>query len=320
MNHGHLILSLDFELYWGVHDKKNISSYLDTISNVHSVLPQTIDIFDTYNICGTFATVGFLFYSDINELLAALPNEKPAYIDKRLSPYEKLSQLPEDRLLFASDLIQKINRSKRHELGSHTFSHYYCLEEGQDKSAFKADMEAAINCAKKENIQLKSIVFPRNQVNANYLEVLEEMDFNSYRGNENSWFYSPQKGSDESLFKRGLRLLDSYFNISGHNTYSVGKHNIGLYNFPSSRFLRPYSSSLRWFEPLRLQRILKSMEYAAKNNEVFHLWWHPHNFGSNVEMNFLFLKQILEHYTLLNAKYGFKSVSMSGLVDKLNNS
>ena len=78
MNHGHLILSLDFELYWGVHDKKNISAYLDTISNVHSVLPQTIDIFDSYDICGTFATVGFLFYSDLNELLAALPNEKPA--------------------------------------------------------------------------------------------------------------------------------------------------------------------------------------------------------------------------------------------------
>ena len=320
MNHGHLILSLDFELYWGVHDKKYISAYLDTISNVHSVLPRTLDIFDTYDVTGTFATVGFLFYSDINGLLAALPSQKPTYADKTLSPYEKLSQLPEERLLFALDLIQNINRSKKHELASHTFSHYYCLEDGQDASAFKADMEAAIDCAKKENIHLKSIVFPRNQVNTKYLELLEEMDFNSYRGNENSWFYSPQKGSDESIFKRGSRLLDSYLNISGHNTYSVRKHENGLYNFPSSRFLRPYSSSLRWFEPQRLQRILNSMEYAAKNNEVFHLWWHPHNFGSNVETNFLFLKQILDHYTLLNTKYGFKSISMSGLADKLNNS
>lgn len=318
MHHGHLILSLDFELYWGVHDKKNISTYFNTISNVHSVLPRTLELFDAYAISGTFATVGFLFYSDIHELLDDLPSQKPSYTDQTLSPYEKLSHLPEEKLLFALDLIRDIHRSKNHELASHTFSHYYCLEKGQDVAAFKADIEAAVNCAKKENIRLKSIVFPRNQVNANYLELLKEMDFTSYRGTEDSWFYSPQKGSDESLFKRGFRLLDAYLNLSGHNTYPVRKREDGLYNFPSSRFLRPYSSSLRWFEPLRLQRILKSMECAAKNNEVFHLWWHPHNFGSNVEANFFFLNQILDHYKHLNAKYGFKSISMSSLVDKLN--
>ena len=161
MHHGHLILSLDFELYWGVHDKKNISTYFDTISNVHSVLPRTLDIFDTYGVSGTFATVGFLFYSGINEFIDALPSQRPSYVDKTLSPYEKITDLPEDRLLFASDLVKEINTSKNHELASHTFSHYYCLEEGQDVTAFKADIEAAVNCAKKDNITLKKHDFSK---------------------------------------------------------------------------------------------------------------------------------------------------------------
>ena len=55
------------------------------------------------------------------------------------------------------------------------------------------------------------------------------------------------------------------------------------------------------------------MKYAAKNNEVFHLWWHPHNFGSNMEENFYNLEEILKEYTKLNNKYDFKSSTMTGL-------
>lgn len=81
-----------------------------------------------------------------------------------------------------------------------------------------------------------------------------------------------------------------------------------------------HSSKLKSFEGLRLRRILRSMTYAAKTGTVFHIWWHPHNFGVNQKENIGFLIRILNHYTFLNQQYGFESVTMkelSSTLDKL---
>jgi len=64
-------------------------------------------------------------------------------------------------------------------------------------------------------------------------------------------------------------------------------------------------------EKMRLRRIKQSMTYAAENNQLFHLWWHPHNFGKDIGANMIFLEQILEHYKELNMNYNMQSLSMS---------
>jgi hypothetical protein len=66
-----------------------------------------------------------------------------------------------------------------------------------------------------------------------------------------------------------------------------------------------------------LRRIKKAMTHAAKNKLMFHLWWHPHNFGINQDENFAFLQKILEHYKVLNLKYQFHSLNMIELADLL---
>ena len=50
---------------------------------------------------------------------------------------------------------------------------------------------------------------------------------------------------------------------------------------------------------------------------MYHLWWHPHNFGINQLENFAFLEEILVHYRYLNEKYGFTSCTMSELAHEL---
>lgn len=55
-----------------------------------------------------------------------------------------------------------------------------------------------------------------------------------------------------------------------------------------------------------------------KNNTVFHLWWHPHNFGKYQDENFAVLQKILEHYQYLNKEYGYKSMSMGDLSNYLS--
>jgi len=44
---------------------------------------------------------------------------------------------------------------------------------------------------------------------------------------------------------------------------------------------------------------------------VFHLWWHPHNFGVNLVENIALLREILEHFRKLHSEYGMMSSAMA---------
>jgi len=320
---GNFIISLDFELLWGMRDHETIKTYGENISGVRNNLPKILDIFETYGIKATFATVGFLFASNKKDLISMFPKDIPNYFDEKLSPYGDYFKKVKgsenlDKYHFASELIDLIKDYSGHEIASHTFSHYYSLEGGQTTKEFKADLLAAIEIAKKKNIKLKSIVFPRNQINSDYLKICLELGIQSYRGNENAWFYKIECSKKENIKKRFFRLLDSYINISGYNTYSIKDIDGKPYNIHASRFLRPYNPKLEIVDGLKLNRILKSMTYAAKNGEIFHLWWHPHNFGKYQEQNLNFLIKILNFYKLLYQKYNFESITMEELSYKLN--
>jgi hypothetical protein len=202
-----------------------------------------------------------------------------------------------------------INQSN-HELASHTFSHYFCLEAGQSRAEFDADLKAAVNIASAKGVELCSLVFPRNQLNTDYLEVILENGIKVYRGNPESWVYKPRQFAAELPFIRLCRLVDSYFPISGKNTFTISRANGLPVNIPASRFLKPYNKNLAWLEKLKLKRIMQEMTHAAKNNEGYHLWWHPHNFGADIKENMANLTVILDHYRELQKKYDFTNLTM----------
>lgn len=317
---GYFVVSLDFELMWGVRDEVTKESYGQHIIGVHTAIPKLLDCFNKNGIRATFASVGFLFIKDQSEQGLYFPKKLPNYTNDNLSPYGIYmdscvgKNYSDDPYHYGWHLLQMIQESPGQEIATHTFSHYYCLEEGQTKDDFKNDLEAAIKIANSRNIKIGTIIFPRNQVNESYLDLCREAGLTCYRNNELSWIYRARSNKGESLLRRSIRLLDAYIMLSGHHCYTNSYMASSFpYNIPSSRFLRPYMKKLRWLEWLRLKRITKSMTYAAKNNLTYHLWWHPHNFGINQQENFAFLKKILNHYQYLHKKYGFASRNMSEL-------
>ncbi|MGR5906312.1 hypothetical protein ACT7DI_25465 [Bacillus paranthracis] len=115
--------------------------------------------------------------------------------------------------------------------------------------------------------------------------------------------------------------MDAYVNITGHHIYSLHTLNTQpIINLPASRFLRPYHSNVKLFEHLRLKRITNSLTKAAKENKMYHLWWHPHNFGMNLEENLQFLSKIFAHYSHLKKQYGMKSYNMNEVAFIISNS
>ncbi len=315
--HGTLTVSLDFELFWGMRDIISVEEYKDYLLGAREAIPKMLDLFEKYEAHATWATVGFLFYDDRQHLEDNLPKKTPNYSNSALSPYHYIDATDEleDVYHFAPELIDAINNVKGQEVATHTFSHFYCGEEGQSLSEFEADIQAAIAIAKEKNIDTKSIIFPRNQWDPKYLPSLDKLGIQSFRGVEPSWMYKiSDYKSQLKLTNRAARLADAYINLSGYNTYTVEACTKSKpFNFPSSRQLRPYSKKLAPLDGLRLKRITKAMDYAAKNNEVYHIWWHPHNFGTNIEQNLSFLEKILKHYRTLQKSDGMKSLNMNEL-------
>jgi peptidoglycan/xylan/chitin deacetylase (PgdA/CDA1 family) len=330
---GHFVLSLDFEKHWGVFDKRTVDSYKTNLENVKLVITKLLELADKYNVKLTFSTVGFLFAENKDELLKFTPQNKPTYSNKIRSPYNQFNTIGkselDDPFHYAITSINEIKNNGNHEIGTHTFSHYYCHEKGQTITQFEDDLIASIAIAKSKGIETESIVFPRNMISANeiidkpYLDVCHKHQIKSFRGKEKAFFYNihTTKFYKNWYIFKILRLIDTYFNITSHSTYNVEsfyKNDLPL-NLPSSRILRAYSKTLNFLEPLKVLRIKNAMTYAAKHDEMFHLWFHPHNFGSNSKENFINLEKIFKKYKTLNSKYNFKSETMSSLTRKITN-
>jgi hypothetical protein len=118
------------------------------------------------------------------------------------------------------------------------------------------------------------------------------------------------------MIDRGKRLVDTYVNLAGA-CCGIPKETDGLriVSVPQSRFLRPCNRRLSLLDGVRLQRILSSMNFAAQNQRLFHLWWHPHNFGVNTDLNLSFLRDILEHYRQLGREFEFQSSTMAEVAE-----
>ena len=79
---------------------------------------------------------------------------------------------------------------------------------------------------------------------------------------------------------------------------------------PASRFLRPCAGRLAAFHPFHIATIKRGMTTAARDGKGYHLWWHPHNFGQNLEANLEGLSQIIRHFMEVRDRYGMSSLAM----------
>src|SRR5262249_37288531 len=164
-------------------------------------------------------------------------------------------------------------------------------------------------------VRLESFVLPRNQIGAPLLGVCRELGLRASGGNERVWFTRPRRDVEQSLLVRGARLCDSYVPIGGAHDHEPTLVD-GMVDVPASRFLRPIGANAA-LERLRLWRITTAMETAARRRTPFHLWWHPHNFGVDLQENLAFLRDILDHFRTLQDRYGMRSMTMAALADEV---
>ena len=313
---GALVISLDFELHWGVRDHVTREDALyGRLPDARRAVADMVRVFSERHIRATWATVGFLFASTRAEVEAHLPGERPTYPRVELDPYVETIGIDEahDPEHLAGSLVELISGSAGQEVGSHTFSHYYCLEPGQSDATFRADLAAAKAIALRRGLELTSLVLPRNQWNPAYTGAVLDLGFRCIRGPQRSWGHEARTSGDQGMVHRVARLTDSYIGVSPPPT--TGWNEVlqpsGLCDVPASAFLRPYDPARKRLEPLRLNRLRSGMRHAARHGRIFHLWWHPHNFSQHQTENFAVLGQLLDEFDRLSATDGMQSLTMA---------
>lgn len=307
------MVSLDFELYWGVRDHRKLDGReRRRLLAARSVVPKILAALRDHEIRATWATVGFLFAHSREEALACRPDHVPDYRQAALNPYvEQMGRdESEDPFRFAPSLIREIGQVAGQEIGSHSYSHYYSLEAGQSEKQFNADVASAKRIAENSGYQLRSYVFPRNQVRRRYLPILRQAGFHAYRGTEPAASKAPVTYREQRRpLLRALRLADAYWDLNGPQTVAFPEGG-GLAPVAASRYLRPFSPALSGLETARLRRIATAMKSAATEGRIFHLWWHPEDFAGQPDRNIEFLCKVLKVFDKCRRNDGMASLSM----------
>ena len=315
---GTLIVSLDFELFWGMLDVCPLEEYQAHVLGGRKAIPELLALFEKYGIHATWAAVGFLFAESKEELAAFLPEKKPTYTNPKLDPYGMLDRIGDDETeapcFFAPSLLRQIAQAPGQEIGSHTFSHYYCREKGQTPEQFAQDMEAAKAIAEAHGYNLTSVILPRNQCEPEYTRILRRAGFTAYRDEENDWIHEKIRLRP---VLRALRLADVYLPLTGQGGYTP-KNEGGIWNLTGSRMFKPIFPQLAFLEAVKLRRIKRQMLHAAKNGLTFHLWWHPHNLGVRTREHLEQLEEIFRYYARMQETYGMRSQNMAEAARELS--
>ena len=312
---GAFVISLDFELHWGIRDQAELNA--DTSERMRAArgaVRELLRRFDDAGIGATWATVGFLFADRREELAAHTPRVKPAYAAAALDPFRETPGENEavDPAHYARSLVEAIRTTPRQEIATHTFSHYYCFDDEVGPAAFDADLASAVSIAATLGVELRSIVFPRNQVCPQHLEVLGRHGIRNYRGNPALSASHGGEGPIARGAKRVLRLADAYLPVSGPTCFpwSTIVERSGLRNVRASMFLRAHYPKEPLLGDLHVRRVVGGLRHAAERGEVFHLWWHPHNFAANPGRSFAVLDAVLEEFVKLRDAAGIQSLTM----------
>jgi peptidoglycan/xylan/chitin deacetylase (PgdA/CDA1 family) len=314
---GALVIALDVEAHWGLRDLGPVTGRFGArLRGDRAATDALLALFRDHDIRATWAIVGLLFAADREEAARFRPALVPAYQKSALFPYDETVGDAEDTdpYHYAGSVVDRIAAEPGQEVASHTFSHYYCLEAGQDDAMFAADLDSAVAIARHHEVRLRSLVLPRNQLNPAYADVLASRGFRAYRGSQPGWPYVPTPTDGQRPWRRAGRLADSYLPAVPAPAFrwdDVLADGGRLANVRATRYLRPYLPKLRHFDPLRLRRLTRELTVAAEHGHLVHLWWHPWDFGTHLGENLRFLGQVLERFERLRTTSGMVSLTMA---------
>ncbi|MBX3272708.1 MAG: polysaccharide deacetylase family protein [Sandaracinaceae bacterium] len=270
-----VVLSLDFELRWGLHDVLGADrdAYRASLEGTREVVPRLLRMLTERGVSATWACVGALACAGWEDYLARAP-APPEYAAERLRFDLRWSEWdPEGALHFAPELVAAVARTPGQELGSHTFSHLFLGEAGVMRRDARADAAATRALFEERfGVRPRSLVFPRNQVC--FTDVLASEGIRVVRTNPPAWYWSRTLTQDEVLPLRVARLIDSVDPL----TRRAAPPRVSRVVETIGSVLLRVSAPEPVFRAVQVK--LAREARRLRGGDVLHLWLHPHNLGA----------------------------------------
>lgn len=239
-------ISADFEHNWafrawppdvrnqnGINERKNV--------------PNLIELLEQYSIPITWAAVGHLFLESCERGAGGLahPNMPRPPVNGRFQGdwymHDPCTNLRKDPLWYAPDLIQDIIDSNvPHEMGTHSFSHIDCSLKYSSRELVLREIEECRRVMEPFGVQPKSLVFPHNETEYSYAELLFDLDIIA------------------------LRHRDKKVRLSYPERLESGNYRI--YESMNLRTTRHYDY---------VDKVKIFVEEAAKRRAAYHIFFHP---------------------------------------------
>jgi peptidoglycan/xylan/chitin deacetylase (PgdA/CDA1 family) len=282
---GSLCISIDVELGWGIWDKPNPQYHRRCIEREAHIVESLLTQFVERDIAATWAIVGRLLERDEAPLSSTLRN---------------------DKLWFAPELVESIRGARvRQDIGSHGYAHIYFGEASREE--LRADLLAAKRVHDRHGLSLDSFVFPRNQVA--HLDLLREIGVRVFRSIDHGWFMDVRNTAGR-LAGRIAHLADNLLPLAPRTV--IPRRDSGLTELPSSMLLLARNGLRQAIPPrVTISKAKRGLDAAARDGNVFHLWFHPSNFYFHTKERLETLGVILDHATALrsNGRLAIKPMS-----------
>lgn len=293
MERGHFVISLDTELAWGRLTEENLADFIPLFKKTREVIEQLVGLFEKYNHPVTWAIVGRLIESPCTR------------VDGYCNCHDDETVLD---LLNAPEILDIIVKSSiDHEVACHSFEHIIFGDENCTEADADRDLSCARQVLQSHGIESTSFVFPRNKIG--HLHLLEQHGFKAYRGEDITWFMNMP-----NLLQRFFRQLDLILAIRPEVSMPYAASD-NLLDIPGHMMFRiRHKGPGRHLPPsLLAKRAIKGLQEAASSKKVFHLWFHPFNFGYKTSEHLRALEQVLKHAAGLRERNLLTISTMQGI-------
>lgn len=291
---GGMIISADFELAWAWRYAKNyqdpLSVALKMARQARDNFPHLINLFDTYSVPVTWATVGHLFLEKCEKEEHKWMKRIP-YFENRVWSYNEGDWYDADPCTswknanqwYAPDLIRMIQDAQtNHEISTHTFSHIDFSDENCPSQTAEDELSACIEAMEPYGLHPESIVFPGG-----------------------TW------GNIAVVKKFGIQIYRK--NIDVDLAYPF-RDKFGLLVSPTSTgFMRNHSS---WSSEYYIKRFKKYIDKAIQTHTIAHFWFHPSVDKWTLEK---VMPEVMQYVSALSEKNDLWIGTMSEIKNHINN-
>lgn len=313
---GAFVLSLDMEMAWGFNHLPAWRRPTHQYKEVRRIVDRLLALMEQYEIAATWATVGHLFLEQCQcEDGVKHPEIVPpeySWLDREWLEPDPCTDWEHDPYYYGPDLIQRVMECKvPQEIGCHNFSHVIVGDPECSRETFESELAACERLATEKGITLKSFVYPKNRVD--YLDLLIQKGYSSYRGPEPCWF-----GNYPYPLWRVAHKIDRFFPITPPVVFP--SYTQGIWNIPGSAYYVDREGRWGKWLPIgmRVWKTRKGLQRAARVGGVFHMWFHPYNLASDMDGLFHGLERIFTEVNRLRDRGVLDNLTMGQLAESLS--